>query len=564
MTTANTPPGFPAGIPVSPQQFQNWDHAINVPNIWTCTPNSEADVVAVCNWAAGAKYQVRARGIMHTWSPITIAANTTPGANIMLVDMTVSMANVTVTPGAAGQPGQLTAQPGVTMDVLMGKLETAGYSFAHIPAPGHITLGGALAINAHGTGVRTPPGDDLDISYGSLSNQILSFTAVVSDPADPTKYIAKTFQRGDADAKALLTHLGRSMLTSVTMQVTPNYNLRCVSTMDIGASTLFAAPVNGAPPPNSVGDFLNQSGRIEIIWFTVFPVLGSVPESYPWLKVWSITPDKPAESREVSHPYNYPFSDNLPLGITKLVQAIASGAAWLTPAFTSMNASFTKSALYGDIPFIQKSTDLWGLSKNTLLYVKDTTLRVTANGYAVQMKKADVQQAVHDFTTEFQRLIGQFEAQGLYPINSPLEIRVTNLDDTTQVHAAGAQSPTLSSLSYDAVAQSNGWDVAAWFDVLTVMPAGDPQQANDFYAQLEDWMTRRFGTAARPMPEWSKGWAYKKSTGAWTNGAYMELVRQMFTTGRGSDDDFAWAATTLANYDRASLFHAPLLDQLFS
>jgi len=59
------PSGFPPDIPVAQKTFENWCQMITVPGVWTCTPRSEADVVAVCNWAAGAGYKVRARGIMH-------------------------------------------------------------------------------------------------------------------------------------------------------------------------------------------------------------------------------------------------------------------------------------------------------------------------------------------------------------------------------------------------------------------------------------------------------------------------------------------------------------------
>jgi FAD/FMN-containing dehydrogenase len=55
-----------------------------------------------------------------------------------------------------------------------------------MPAPGDITVGGMLAINAHGsaipgTGETRQPGQ----TYGSLSNPILSLTTVVWFTANP-------------------------------------------------------------------------------------------------------------------------------------------------------------------------------------------------------------------------------------------------------------------------------------------------------------------------------------------------------------------------------------------
>lgn len=565
-----TPPGFPAGIPVKQETFENWALDIKVPNLWTCVPQTADDVVKVCNWAAGAGYSVRARGIMHTWSPLTVTTN--EPANVVLIDTTQTLNKVvSVTPASGGQPAQVKVQAGATMDTLMGALETAGggqgaahgFSFAHIPAPGNITVGGALAINAHGTAVPTPPADDFAIPYGSLSNQILAFTAVVTaSPSSPKTYSAQTFQRGQGDDRAFLTHAGRALLLDVTLQVTDNYNLRCQSFMNIPSTTLFAAPGTGGPPANSVGDFLNRSGRVEVIWFPKFPFLGIQPTSYPWLKVWTVEPQKPASSRQVTGPYNFPFSDNLPTSVTDLLKQVVGGAPALTPLFTSAFADFTSAALTGGFGF-QNATDLWGPSKDTLLYVKDTTLRVTANGYAVLMKKAQVQQAVADVASQFMTMLTSYQNNNLWPINSPLEIRITALDDPAKIGAPKAQSPVISSLSVDPVVRQNGWDVAVWFDVLTVIPAGDPQQANRFYAELESWFGSHFGAGFQVRPEWSKGWAYTANGGPWTNATVLQHIRDSFTTGRAADDTWAWEVATLAKYDASNLFTNPFLGTLF-
>lgn len=573
MSNSSAPPNFPTGIPVSQQTFENWAQMIDVPNIWTCVPQTEDDVVRVCNWAVGAGFTVRARGIMHTWSPLTITEGETSG-NVMLVDLTQNLNSITVTAAAGGAPAQVVAQTGATMDKLLGALESAqggqgaapGFAFAHTPAPGNITVGGALAINAHGTAVPTPPGDDFNVPYGSLSNQILAFTAVVSLPGTNT-YVAQTFTRGQGDDRAFLTHCGRALLLSVTLQVTDNYNLRCQSFMKIPSTTLFAAPIGPTPPAGSVGDYLNQSGRVEVIWFPVFPVLDIFPPptSYPWLKVWTVAPQQPQGSRAVSQPYNYPFSDNIPPQVTDLLRQVLDGAPWLTPVFSATFASITSAGLYGNLGS-PDATDLWGPSKNTLLYIKDTTLRVTANGYAVLMQKAQVQQAVAAFAAQFSSMLASYQKKRLWPINSPLEIRVTALDDPSKIVAPGGQragSPVISSLSVDPVVQQNGWDVACWFDVLTVIPQGDPQQAYQFYTELETWFASHFGAGYRVCPEWSKGWAYT-SSGAWTSAAILQSIRETFTNGRDQHDTWAWQVQTLAKYDSANLFTNPFLSTLFT
>ena len=575
---SSAPPGFPSGIPIQQETFENWSQGIKVKNLWTCTPQSEADVVTVCNWAAGAGYQVRPRAIMHNWSPLTVTEGQSP-ANVLLVDMTQKLNSViSVTPASAGQPAQVKVQTGATMLDLMTAMEVAqggqgaasGFSFAHIPAPGNITVGGALAINAHGTAVQTPPNDNFNIPYGTLSNLIVAFTAVVTDPSSttPTQYVAKTFQRGQSDGndKAFLTHCGRAFLLEVTLQATDNYNLQCQSMMDIVSATLFAPPAtpNGPPPAGSVGDYLNKSGRVEVIWFPPLPTKagGAVPVTYPWLKVWTVAAQQPPGSKAVSQPYNYAFSDNIPEWASDILKLIMAGAPNLTPYFTSAMEMITKTALY-----IGNLTNLWGPSKNTLLYVKDSTLRVTANGYVVLMKKAQVQQAIADFTAEFVNTLVQFQNNGLYPINSPCEIRVTALDDPSLIVTPSgnpAASPVISSLSVDPVVLENGWDVAVWFDILTTMLPNDSQQAFNYYTQIENWIEQRFGAGYRYMPEWSKGWAYTANGGPWTNQQFLQYIRTTLTTGRPADDTWAWEVATLASYDASKLFFNPFLTTLFT
>ena len=83
------------------------------------------------------------------------------------------------------------------MDVLLQDLENAGLGLTAHPAPGDITIGGALAIDGHGTAI---PADGETIipghTYGSVSNLILSLTAVVWS-ASQRQYVLQTFGRSD-------------------------------------------------------------------------------------------------------------------------------------------------------------------------------------------------------------------------------------------------------------------------------------------------------------------------------------------------------------------------------
>jgi hypothetical protein len=76
-----------------------------------------------------------------------------------------------------------------------------------------------------------------------------------------------------------------------------------------------------------------------------------------------------------------------------------------------------------------RSGHIWGASKDVLLYVRPATLRVTANGYAILTRRRDVQRVISEFIGRYTAVVAAYRAQGLYPLNMPVEIRVTGLDD---------------------------------------------------------------------------------------------------------------------------------------
>src|SRR5690349_11472683 len=59
------PPGFPAGISLYQQAFENWSGEIRVEDAWTCAPATPADVVTIANWARGSGYRIRPKGMGH-------------------------------------------------------------------------------------------------------------------------------------------------------------------------------------------------------------------------------------------------------------------------------------------------------------------------------------------------------------------------------------------------------------------------------------------------------------------------------------------------------------------
>ena len=99
-----------------------------------------------------------------------------------------------------------------------------GYSFLNMPTPGSLSLGGILAIGGHGTSVPVNGLSEPDL-MGCLSNLIVSFKAVTTDPDDPNsrEYSIREFDRNHPDAPAFLVHLGRAFITEVTLAAVPNY-----------------------------------------------------------------------------------------------------------------------------------------------------------------------------------------------------------------------------------------------------------------------------------------------------------------------------------------------------
>ncbi|MEV5315762.1 cholesterol oxidase substrate-binding domain-containing protein [Streptomyces sp. NPDC052610] len=527
-------PGFPAEVPLYRTGYRNWTGEITATGLWACAPARAEQVAEVVNWAWRAGRRVRARGASHGWSPLTIPEGTPPDAPVLLVDTAPHLTGL-----ALESPSSVRAGTGVTLEALLTFLEEHGLGLTAAPAPGVLTLGGALAIDAHGTAVPADGEARRDgHTFGSLSNLVLSLTAVVWDEAGGA-YRLRTFRRDEADCAALLAHLGRGFVTEVVLRVGADTRLRCVSRTDIPAGELFAAPGRGG---RTLASFLDRSGRAEAIWFAF--------TEHPWLKVWSVAPTRPAGSREVTEPYNYPFSDSLPTPVVDLVGRLVAGAAWyLAPALgvAQYEAAVLGLAATG-------SADIWGPSKNTLLYLRPTTLRVHTDGYAVVTERARVQEVVAGFTAYYRGLLTAYAARGRFPVNGSVEIRVTGLDDPADAGVDGARAPLLSALR--PVAGRPEWDTAVWLNVLTL--PGTPS-AEEFLRELERYVLGTYdgGGTGLARVEWSKGWGYT-GRAAWSD---PEVVERAVPASFG---DGAWtrAAGILDRLDPHHVFGNAFLDRL--
>ncbi|WP_441251522.1 cholesterol oxidase substrate-binding domain-containing protein [Kitasatospora sp. McL0602] len=560
------PPTLPGGLVPYQQVYENWAGEIRTDALWVCAPSAPQQVADLADWAVANGWRLRAQGQRHGWAPLTVAAGEPGSSQVLLVDTTRYLTAVSLSGSTA-----VRVQTGASMESLLAYLAAHGLGVAACPAPGDLTVGGVLAIGGHGTAVPADgeppvPGQ----GYGSLSNQVLSLTAVVHDPV-AGRYVLRTFDRTEADSAAFLVHLGRAFLTEVVLQAGADRALRCVSRVDIPATELFAAP--GSPAAAGGRTFADQvarTGRVEAIWFAF--------TANPWLKTWEPTPTRPFLSHEVSAPYNFPFSDNIPQPVAELAGQLVGGSWGLAPLFGQLQYLITKIGLTADLtdlllaPGLLRSllsgdtlthllagglrSDLWGASRHLLQYVRPTTLRVTANGYAIHARRADLQWVISQFTGYYQQLLGEYQARGEFPINGAVEIRVTGLDDPAASGVPGARPPLLSALRPRA--DRPEWDTAVWLDILTLP---NTPGLHRFCRDLEQHLLGVFdGSRAGLRVEWSKGWAYTADA-AWADTDVLgRTIPDSLRAGGGGGWDEAVAV--LDRHDPYRVFGNPFLDGL--
>ncbi|GGM50775.1 hypothetical protein GCM10012275_22050 [Longimycelium tulufanense] len=533
------PPGFPDAVELYRQAFENWSGEFKADDVWTCSPRNSEDLVRIANWARGSGWTIRPRGQAHGWSPLAFEHD--QREKVVLVDLRKHFTGHRIDPGP---PASVTVQAGMLLDDLLTHLQDSGLGVDAGPAPGDVTVGGALAIGAHGTGISTEAaGKSGNERYGSLSNLIVSLKAIVWN-AERNSYEERQFHRQDPAIAPLLVHLGRVVITEATLRVGQNRRLRCQSFANISAEEIFARPERAGK--NSLARILDSDGMAEVIWFPY--------TVNPWLKVWSAQERKPAGSRQVRSPYNYGFSDNLPEPITSIIGRITAGAWFLTPTLMNAMMSLVSTGL-----FVTGTQDIWGWSKDVLLYVRPTTLRVTANGYAVLTRRRDIQRVVSDFYRMLQDKLERYRGRGAYPMNGPLEVRVTELDDPSKSGVPSAVTPLLSAIKPSA--KHPDFDVAVWFDVLTIPGTA---ASNEFFREIEGWVLDHYsGDYALVRPEWSKGWAYG-TDGAWTD---HEFISKKIPTafGGGTDGRAHWdrAAGHYGKLDPHGVFAGGMHQKLF-
>lgn len=415
---------------------------------------------------------------------------------------------------------RVTAGTGISIEKLASSLAAKGLTLPCFPAIGEVSLGGALAVGAHGTGKST----------GTMSNLVLSLTAVVWD-ADEGRYVLKTFEKDSSGFTSFLVNLGRSVLVDCTLQAIPNFRVRCLSTMDISAIDLFSSP-------NSQDElsfqFLNGlSDGIEVIWWP--------GTQFPWIKQWFRERTRPLTSVEVNAPYNYPFMIGIPAVLSHIISFLVRKIPGAPDLFFKRIISSIKRGL-------RSRGDLWGWNKDCVIYVRPSTMRYSDSGWVILTDYTNLQTVVYEV---YQKIKSFYDTYGGNVLNGPLDIRVTNLDISES--ELSSHAPLLSPIR-----KSGNYTCAIWINLLTLPKT---KGASKVIKAFEEWLWDRFdGDIGRLRVEWSKCWAYDSRGSALNSKILTEDIPNSFNDG----DSWRKARDVLAAHDPHFLFSSSLLCTLFT
>jgi hypothetical protein len=436
----------------------------------------------------------------------------------------------------------VTAQTGLTLERLWGLLGEAGLAVAAPPAPGHLTLGGALAIGAHGSALALD-GPVPGWTFGSLSNAVLALDAVVWDEGT-RRYRVRTFHRGEPAIEPLLAHAGRAFLTAATLQVGTDVNLRCRSFTEIPAAEVFAAP--GSAGPRCLQAWAGEAGRVEATWFPF--------QDCPWLRVWSTAPAQPDDSLVLEEPYPFTFANWVSREDSDWTAAQLRANPWRTPPFLALAMDAVRAGL-----LLTGTGDVWGPSRFSSLHVEPSTLRYHVSGHAILCRSGDIQRVASECFGFVAGLLERERCRGVYPVNGPVDLRISGLDQLAEVGVPGAREALLSPLRPRP--DHPEWDCVVWLEVLTL--PGTPGSAR-FYTELEAWLLGHYvGDYAAVRMEWAKGWGYSPQ-GAWTAETVLGgHIPDSYSSGQAETGSWLRALEGLHALDPQAVYGNVFLDGLF-
>ncbi|MCG8315546.1 MAG: FAD-binding protein [Pseudomonadales bacterium] len=547
--TIPEPPNFPAGIELYQQEFINWARETKIAGVWFTAPQTAEDVVTLANWAKDNDYKLRPFGTGHGFAP-TLLPRGDDGENVVLINTQEYLNGISVDDTGVTSA---TCGAGALIEDICAELENFDLGLYHTTAPGGISIAGALAMNAHGaavpkTGETLQPGH----SWGTLSNLILEITAVVWD-ATTTQYTLKTFQRDDPAIAPLLTCLARAFVVEVKIQAGPNLKIRNVSRADLLVSELLAYPEDANE--NSFISLSDEFGTVDVLFYPFNPAKTA------WVKTWTVTPEKPENSREVTGPYNFSTGDIPPWTADVLSSGLRTFPALVVPAYNKQSGTAIADLLTNEDPDT-KINDLWGSAYCSTLYVTPLTPRKTVAAWGVIVSRENVQRALAEFYSYFEELIAEFKAKRKYPYTGPVELRAHGLDRPEDVLIPNAVEPTFSGARPHPDHPEK--DTVIWYAINNNV---DQPEAAEFNARLEQFFLTNYQDYGIVRPEWTKGYAYSADGqfgGAWTNDEILlEQFPATWRDGYSVDNNWDTGVAQLNAMDPHRIFTNDHLDRLF-
>jgi len=534
------------------QPYRTYGNEIKIPFTYLAIPRDADDVLKVANYAFQYGYRVRPSGTQHTWAPflysLSDSGSTCP--RTILLDTTRHFTSIVLNPPDVGRPDlhSVTVGPGVRLGTLMEFLEKNGlgfYASAAFPTP---TIGGLLAIAAHGSGAGSGLLDSRSPGHspGSMSNLIISMTIVAWDP-DKAEYTLKRLHRSDEDIKPFLTSFGRTFMTSVTLRAGIDQNLQSQSHFFVSAEELFVHPDKATDSMRTFSKYLETYGRINP---STFP-----PGDKFWVMTWHNAPIKPPKSRRSYGPLNYYWMNYYPEFLNPILHILLTRL----PAISKILAAIGPVvAMVGTR--LSKSQDYWGPSRNHLIYATGDLPRMTPHSLVVVTSRKNLQLVTHITFRNFHTLAKQYEKEGKYPTPGVFDMRVTGLDFPEYIEVPGAEGSYPSFSPLRPVPEFPEFDIALYFDITGYE---DNLYLYEFMVKFQSSLYQDLHWKyAVIRAEWAKGWAIAEG-GPWRNSTVLNHYARTLSSSN-ENREWNWAVRTLDKYDPFRIFSNSFLDEFLS
>jgi hypothetical protein len=386
-----------------------------------------------------------------------------------------------------------------------------GYTLPILPAPNVLSLGGVLAISAHGSRLSFSEPEETATGHrewpGTISASVDAAT-VIAWNASSNAYEARRLSHADPELPFVAASLGRVIIVDVTLRVMPDYCL------DIDLSVRDLDKLFGSDDTNADSvEQIAQKAGFEVLAFRTGPLAKDQAHVLEWRKS-----DLPPTGRWKSE---HPLDD------------IISGGEWWAPILTLMPWWAVAPEVHRRLDDVadgiaqRRAADPNALPSpagDQRMYAHSDAMPVEASGWGLIIPRRDLQKAASavyelaiDKLDDTRPTFDAFSHRHLV-----FECRCANLDDVGL--PGGAAIPNLSLAAPYPGRPGNTPDpqdahIVLWVSVLYLTRRYTMDTHGEYFSELEseihdlcdrqDWILR---------PEWAKGWGYTHA-GGWNASA---------------------------------------------